>query len=326
MLMKETRMGLFDKKDKRQKKESGITKYLEGYNKTNKSLASKITELFGGVTAIDDDLLEQLLVVLIQADVGVVTSEKIIEKLKQRIADDFLTRKDQCLDALAEVMTEVYDPDSVSNLEFTKGETKVIMMVGVNGSGKTTSISKIAKYYMNQGYTVGLIAADTFRAGAVDQLVRWAERLGIECITGKENADPASVMVDGCRYFKENPVDIIIADTAGRLQNKKNLMNELSKMKRVTGREIEGAPHEVWLTIDATTGQNGLSQASQFIEATNITGVILTKMDGTSKGGIVLAIKDQFGLPVRFITYGEDIDSITEFWLEGYLQTVIEEA
>ncbi len=319
-------MGLLDKKDKREKKESKISNYLDGYSKTNKSLSSKITELFGGTTAIDDDLLEQLLIVLIQADVGITTSEKIIEKLKTKIAENFLTKKDQCLKALIEVMTEVYDPDSVSELEFTKGETKVIMMVGVNGSGKTTSISKIANYYMEQGYTVGLIAADTFRAGAVDQLVRWAERLNIKCITGKENADPASVMVDGCRYFKENPVDIIIADTAGRLQNKKNLMAELSKMKRVTSREIENAPHEIWLTIDATTGQNGLSQAAQFIEATNITGVVLTKMDGTSKGGIVLAIKDQFNLPVRFITYGEGIEAITEFWLEGYLQTVIEEA
>ncbi|MBR0474031.1 MAG: signal recognition particle-docking protein FtsY [Erysipelotrichaceae bacterium] len=319
-------MGLFDKKEKRERKESKISNYLDGYNKTNKSLASKITELFGGATAIDDDLLEQLLVVLIQADVGVVTSEKIIEMLKTRIAENFLTKKKQCLKALMDVMTEVYNPDSVKELSFEKGKTKVIMMVGVNGSGKTTSISKIANYYMQQGFTVGLIAADTFRAGAVDQLVRWAERLNIKCVSGKENADPASVMVDGCRYFKENPVDIIIADTAGRLQNKKNLMNELSKMKRVTAREIEGAPHEIWLTIDATTGQNGLSQAAQFIEATDITGVILTKMDGTSKGGIVLAIKDQFNLPVRFITYGEDIESITEFWLEGYLQTVIEEA
>ena len=321
-------MGLFGKKKENYtpRSDSTLNRYLEGYNKTNNSLSSKITQLFGGVTAIDDDLLERLLVVLIEADVGVVTSENIIEQLKNRIAQNFLTRKDQCLEALLDVMNDIYQPEKISELEFIKGETKMIMMVGVNGSGKTTSISKLANFYLKQGYTVGLIAADTFRAGAVDQLQRWADRLQIHCVVGRENADPASVMVDGCRYYKENPVDIIIADTAGRLQNKSNLMKELAKMKRVTDREIPGAPHEIWLTIDATTGQNGLSQASQFIEATNITGVVLTKMDGTSKGGIVLAIKDQYDLPVRFITYGENIDAITEFWLEGYLKTVIEEA
>ena len=321
-------MGLFGKKKENYtpRSDSTLNRYLEGYNKTNNSLSSKLTALFGGVTAIDDELLEKLLVVLIEADVGVVTSETIIERLKDRIAQNFLTRKDQCLDALLSVMNDIYQPEKIRELDFKKGETNMIMMVGVNGSGKTTSISKLANYYLKQGYTVGLIAADTFRAGAVDQLQRWADRLSIHCVVGKDNADPASVMVDGCRYYKENPVDIIIADTAGRLQNKSNLMKELAKMKRVTDREIPGAPQEIWLTIDATTGQNGLSQASQFIEATNITGVILTKMDGTSKGGIVLAIKDQYDLPVRFITYGEDIDSITEFWLEGYLKTVIEEA
>lgn len=314
-------MGLFDKK-----KKENLSNYLDGYNKKTDGLVNKITSLFGGVTAIDDDLLEELLVVLIEADVGVETSEKIIEKLKNRIRDEFLTRKEQALDALLEVMSEVYNEASVSELVFEKGQMKLIMMVGVNGSGKTTSISKLAKYYLDQGYTVGLIAADTFRAGAVEQLERWAERLGIHCVTGKENSDPSSVLVDGCRYYRENPVDIIFADTAGRLQNKANLMRELEKMKKVTSREIEGAPHEVWLTIDATTGQNGLRQADLFFQSSQVTGVILTKMDGTSKGGIVLAIKDQYDLPVRFITYGENIEAITEFYLKGYLQTVMENA
>ncbi|MBR0385035.1 MAG: signal recognition particle-docking protein FtsY [Erysipelotrichaceae bacterium] len=314
-------MALFGKK---KEKKNSISSYLDGYNKTNNSLSRRITSLFGGTDVIDDDTLEELLVILIEADVGVTTSEKIIEQLKYRINNEFLKTREQCLRALKEVMSEIYHEDDVTDLTFEKGNTKVIMMVGVNGSGKTTTISKLANYYLNQGLTVGLIAADTFRAGAVEQLQRWADRLGITCVKGRENADPASVMVDGCRYFKENPVDIIIADTAGRLQNKTNLMAELTKMKKVTGRELEGAPHEIWLTIDSTTGQNGLSQASQFIEATNITGVILTKMDGTSRGGIVLAIRDQYHLPVRYITYGEDIESITEFWLPGYLDTLIE--
>ncbi len=321
MRKKGKKMGLFGKK-----KERDIDTYLEGYSKSNNSLGAKLTSLLGGFNGIDDDLLENLLVVLIEADVGVTTSEKIIDMLKTRIQENFISTRKGCINALIDVMTEVYNEENVPELVFEKGQTKMIMMVGVNGSGKTTSISKLAKYYLDQGYTVGMIAADTFRAGAVDQLVRWAERLKVHCVTGRENADPSSVLVDGCRYFRENPVDIIIADTAGRLQNKQNLMKELTKMKKVVGRELEGAPHEIWLTIDSTTGQNGLSQAAQFIDATNITGVILTKMDGTSKGGIVLAIKDQYDLPIRFITYGEDISAITEFYLRGYLETVIEEA
>jgi fused signal recognition particle receptor len=159
----------------------------------------------------------------------------------------------------------------------------------------------------------------------VEQLDRWAQRLSVPCISGKPEADPASVIVDGCRYYRDHPVEIILADTAGRLQTKANLMKELEKMTRVAGKQIPGAPQEVWLSVDATTGQNGLSQAEGFLESAQLTGVVLTKMDGTSKGGIALAIKDQYHLPVRFITYGEDLDSLTEFWLEGYLETLIEE-
>ena len=321
MRKKGKKMALFGKK-----KERDLDTYLEGYSKSNNTLGAKLTSLLGGFNGIDDELLENLLVVLIEADVGVTTSEKIIDMLKNRIQERFISTREGCINALIDVMTEVYNEKNVPELVFEKGQTKMIMMVGVNGSGKTTSISKLTRYFLDQGYTVGMIAADTFRAGAVEQLVRWAERLNVHCVTGRENADPSSVLVDGCRYFKENPVDIIIADTAGRLQNKQNLMKELTKMKKVVGRELEGAPHEIWLTIDSTTGQNGLSQAAQFIDATNITGVILTKMDGTSKGGIVLAIKDQYDLPIRFITYGEDIEAITEFYLKGYLETVIEEA
>lgn len=313
-------MALFGKK---KEEKSALSDYLDGYNKSTRTLSDRITELFGATNVIDDGTLEELLVILIEADVGVTTSESIIEKLRYRINNEFLKTREQCVEALYEIMTQIYDEDSVVPFTPVKGATKLIMMVGVNGSGKTTSISKLANYYLREGYSVGLIAADTFRAGAVEQIQRWADRLSIHCVKGKENADPASVMVDGCRYFKENPVDIIIADTAGRLQNKAHLMAELTKMKKVTSREIEGAPHEILLTIDSTTGQNGLSQASQFMEATDITGVILTKMDGTSRGGIVLAIRDQYRLPVRYITFGEDIDSITEFWLAGYLETLV---
>ncbi|MBQ1878531.1 MAG: signal recognition particle-docking protein FtsY, partial [Erysipelotrichaceae bacterium] len=284
-------MGLFSKKEKNERRDSKLNDYFEGYTKKNKSLSTAITKLFGGYTALNDDLLEDLLVTLIEADVGVLTSEKIIDELKNRIRDNLISSKEAAMEELITIMEEIYDEKSEKPLNLDHEKNNLIMMVGVNGSGKTTTISKLARYYMKKGKTVGLIAGDTFRAGAVAQLVRWAERLNIHCVTGKENADPASVMVDGCRYYKENPVDIIIADTAGRLQNKNNLMQELAKMKRVTTREIEGAPHEIWLTIDATTGQNGLSQAELFLKATEVTGVVLTKMDGTSRGGIVMAIK-----------------------------------
>jgi fused signal recognition particle receptor len=305
--------------------DNGLNRYLDGYNRTSRSLAGKLTELFGGTTAIDDALLEELLVVLIEADVGVQTSEKIIDRLKEKIASEFITTRQGALDALRQVMTEVYDPAGDGPVNVQHGRPNLIMMVGVNGSGKTTSIAKLTAYYRKQGYSVGLIAADTFRAGAVEQLDRWAQRLSVPCISGKPEADPASVIVDGCRYYRDHPVEIILADTAGRLQTKANLMKELEKMTRVAGKQIPGAPQEVWLSVDATTGQNGLSQAEGFLESAQLTGVVLTKMDGTSKGGIALAIKDQYHLPVRFITYGEDLDSLTEFWLEGYLETLIEE-
>ena len=195
----------------------------------------------------------------------------------------------------------------------------VILMVGVNGSGKTTTTAKLVKYYKDQGKKVCVAAADTFRAGAVDQIETWAERLGVECIKGRPNQDPSSVLVDACRRAKETGADMLIADTAGRLQNKQNLMNELTKMHRVCEREIEGAPHETWLVLDATTGQNGILQAHQFTEATNVTGIILTKMDGTAKGGVVMAIRDGLELPVRFLGLGEKPEDLRPFDLDLYL-------
>ncbi|MDI9540608.1 MAG: signal recognition particle-docking protein FtsY [Bacillota bacterium] len=307
-------MTLFSKK-----KKSNISKYLDGYR--TKSLAVKITELLGGYTDYHDDIYEDLLILLIEADVGVEASEKMIDQLKVKVNELFIRKPIEVIDQLIEIMIDNYKNKNI--LEIDQHQNKFIMMVGVNGSGKTTSISKISKYYMNQGLKVGLIAADTFRAGAVEQLEKWAERLGIHCITGKENADPASVLVDGCRYYLENPVDIIIADTAGRLQNKTNLMKELEKMVRVTKRTLKTKDLDIWLTIDATTGQNGLSQAEVFIETSKVNAVVLTKMDGTSKGGIVLSINDKYNLPVKFITFGESMDAIKEFEIEDYVNTLI---
>lgn len=302
------------------KKKSNISKYLDSY-KTNKSLAVKITELLGGYTDYHDDIYEELLILLIEADVGVEASEKMIDQLKILVNERFVRKAKDVIDLLIEIMIENYKDKNI--LEIDHHQNKFIMMVGVNGSGKTTSISKISKFYLDKGLKVGLIAADTFRAGAVNQLKKWAERLEIHCITGKENADPASVLVDGCRYYLENPVDIIIADTAGRLQNKTNLMKELEKMVKVTKRTLKTNNLDIWLTIDATTGQNGLSQAEVFIETSKVNAVVLTKMDGTSKGGIVLSINDKYNLPVKFMTFGESMNAIEEFNIENYVNTLI---
>jgi fused signal recognition particle receptor len=209
--------------------------------------------------------------------------------------------------------------DIQNELTFVKGIPTVLLVVGVNGVGKTTTIAKLAYRYINQGKKVMLVAADTFRAGAIEQLSVWAERLHIDIVTGKPEADPASVAYDGVKKGKENNCDLIIVDTAGRLQTKANLMAELAKIKRVIGKEIEGAPQETFLIIDATTGQNGVMQAKAFAEVTNLTGVVITKMDGTSKGGIILAIRDELGVPVRFIGLGEKMEDLQEFDLDKYL-------
>ncbi len=309
-------MGLFGKK----KKESSISNYLDGYS-THKSLAVKITELFGGYSANNDDIYEELLALLIGADIGVEAAEKIMDELKERVNEKFMRSAERITDELCDIIIERYKDKNI--IDIKEHTNKLIMMVGVNGAGKTTTISKLINHFKSEGKTVGLIAADTFRAGAIDQLQRWADRLNVHCVSGKENADPASVLVDGCRYYKENPVDIIIADTAGRLQNKTNLMKELEKMVKVTKRELATNDLDIWLTIDATTGQNGLSQAEMFIESSKVTGVVLTKMDGTSKGGIVLSINDKYNLPVVFMTYGENIEAISQFTIEDYARMLI---
>ena len=303
------------------KKESKLSNYLDGYKKTNKSLAVKITELLGGYSANNDDIYEELLVLLISSDISVDNAEKIMDQLKERVNEQFVKNPKTISYMLADILKENYK--DYQKLSIEKDKNKLIMMVGVNGSGKTTTISKLANYYIKHGFTVGLIGADTFRAGAVSQLEAWAQKLNVKCISGKEKADPSSVLVDGIRYFNDNPVDIIIADTVRRLQNKNNLMNELKKMVKVTTRELNGRDLDIYLTIDATTGQNGLSQAEAFIEGAKVNAVILTKMDGTSKGGIVLSINDKYNLPVKFITYGEQIDDICQFDINQYIDGFI---
>ena len=264
------------------------------------------------------------MIVLLESDVGIQTAEKICDQLKTTVDQyRYVTFKD-VMAFLMEIMQNIYLESTDAPIVMNENGPTVILMVGVNGSGKTTTCAKLTKLYQSQGKKVGVVAADTFRAGAIEQLARWADKLGVPCIKGRENGDPSSVLVDGCRYAKEHNLDILLCDTAGRLQNKVNLMNELAKMRKVIGREIEGAPHHVWLVLDSTTGQNGLSQAKIFQEVTDVTGIILTKMDGTAKGGIVLAIKDVLHIPVYYLGLGEREDDLKPFDLDLYLYSISE--
>jgi fused signal recognition particle receptor len=292
-------------------------KYLSGLNRSKKSFGDRIRALSNSFHGVDDDLLEQIMIILLESDVGIHTAQKIVDEFESRAKE--IKNYDSMEDYLISILYDFYEPEEDKEINYAAEGPTVIMMVGVNGSGKTTTTAKLIAYYQEQGKKVAVAAADTFRAGAVDQIEEWAKRLDVPCIKGKANQDPASVIVDGCRYAKEHDIDILICDTAGRLQNKTNLMKELSKMSRVATKEIEGAPHETWLVLDATTGQNGIIQAKQFLEATPVSGIVLTKMDGTAKGGVVMAIRDQLNLPVRFMGLGEKPADLKPFDISSYL-------
>ena len=300
-------------------------KYLHGFAKTNDSLGRKLRFVTENKKQNKEDFMEQLMVTLIEADIGYQTSELICDKFFETCQNYYYLFAKDIMNFLAQTFREVYYAKPDEDIVFNENGTTVILMVGVNGSGKTSTCAKLANRYLSDKKKVALVAADTFRAGATKQLQVWADRLEIPCISGKENEDPSSVLVKGCRYAKENDIDILICDTAGRLQTKVNLMAELEKMNRVLGKEIPGAPHNTWLVLDANTGQNGLSQAQLFNEITDLNGIILTKMDGTSKGGIIIAIKNMTGLPVRYITVGEGLEDIQDFDFEMYLDSTIGE-
>ena len=307
-------MGLFSK-DK--------NKYLHGFAKTNDSLGRKLRFVTENKKQNKDDFMEQLMVTLIEADIGYQTSELICDRFFETCQNYYYLFAKDIMNFLGQTFREVYYEKEDEEIVFNENGPTVILMVGVNGSGKTSTCAKLANRYLAEDKKVALVAADTFRAGAMQQLQMWADRLDVSCICGKENEDPSSVLVKGCRYAKENDIDILICDTAGRLQTKVNLMAELEKMTRVVGKEIPGAPHDTWLVLDANTGQNGLSQAELFNEITDLNGIILTKMDGTSKGGIIIAIKHMTGLPVRFITVGEGMEDIQDFDFDLYLDSII---
>lgn len=303
------------------KKDTG--KYLSGFAKTNNALGRKLKFITENNTKNKEDFVEQLMITLIESDIGYKTSEDICDRFFKETQDYLYLRQEDVMDILLETFDDIYNEKKDNEIVYNEDGPTVILMVGVNGSGKTSTCAKLAKMYKEQGKKVCLAAADTFRAGAIEQLREWANRLDVDFVTGKEQEDPSSVLVNACRYAKENNVDILLCDTAGRLQNKVNLMAELAKMRRVVGKEIPGAPHNVWMVLDANTGQNGMSQATLFNEVTDLTGIILTKMDGTSKGGIVIAIKNVLGIPVRFITLGETADDIKPFDFDLYLYSII---
>ena len=314
------KMGIFDKLKKVfQGNNEEVNSYDKGLEKTRNDFVLKLTKLSNKYNKITDEYFEELEDILIMADIGVNTVMKFTEKLRKRVKEENITNTSDLKEIIVDEMFIIYVNNEiiVNKINFQEKLT-VILFVGVNGVGKTTTIGKIAHKLKKEGKKVMMIAGDTFRAGAVEQLKEWG--IKTDChVVGSEQKDPSSVIYDGLEYAKENDYDVVLIDTAGRLQNKVNLMNELDKMNRVIEKIVPGAPHETLLVIDATTGQNGISQAKHFKEITNITGIVLTKLDGTAKGGIVLAIKDEVGIPVKFVGLGEKETDLKVFDIEKYI-------
>ena len=297
-------------------------KYVAGLDRSNVTFSDRINELAARFREINEDYFEELENILIMSDVGVSMVMKIVDEIKNEVRIQNITDPKQINDIIVDKMFVIYANDSVmtTKINYASEGLTVILMVGVNGAGKTTTIGKLAnRIVQDEGKKVMVAAGDTFRAGAIDQLAVWADRVGVEIVKGREGGDPSAVVFDALKQEKEKNVDVLICDTAGRLQNKVNLMKELEKMNRIIKREVPDAPHETLLVIDATTGQNGVSQAVEFSKITDITGLVLTKMDGTAKGGIVLSIKDQLNIPVKFIGLGEGVDDLQEFDLDQYI-------
>ena len=297
-------------------------KYVAGLDKSSSTFSDRINELAARFREINDEYFEELENILIMADVGVSMVMKIVSEIKTEVRIRNITDPREINDIIVDKMFVIYANESVmsTKINYSAEGLTVILMVGVNGAGKTTTIGKLAhRIVHDEGKKVVVAAGDTFRAGAIDQLAVWAERVGVDIVKGKEGGDPSAVVFDALNKAKETEADVLICDTAGRLQNKVNLMNELEKMNRIIKRVVPEGPHETLLVVDATTGQNGVSQAIEFSKITDITGIVLTKMDGTAKGGIVLSIKDQLNIPVKFIGLGEQVDDLQEFDLEQYI-------
>jgi signal recognition particle-docking protein ftsY len=296
-------------------------KLKNGLKKTKDSMMGRIESLLHSFNKIDEDLFEELEEMLILCDIGVTTSEKICDKLRQKVKQEGVKEPEKIKDMLKEIITEMLGEDQKLDMSTTPS---VILVIGVNGVGKTTTIGKLAYQLHKQGKKVIVAAADTFRAAAIDQLEVWTERAGVGIIKHNEGSDPASVVFDALVAAKARQADVVICDTAGRLHNKKNLMDELKKISRIVHQQAEGCALEVLLALDATTGQNAVNQARQFNEVADITGIILTKLDGTAKGGIIISITDDLQVPVKLVTVGEKIDDIQPFSARDFVEALFE--
>jgi fused signal recognition particle receptor len=301
-----------------------LEKLKSGVQKTRDGLVSRIEDVISGKKAIDADLLEELEYTLISADIGVATTEEILDRIRERVDRKLVGDSGELRGLIREYLLEVLQAND-RPLAYVDEPPAVVMVVGVNGAGKTTTIGKLAAHLKSTGHTVLLCAADTFRAAAVEQLEVWGERTDTQVIRQKTGADPSAVMFDALQAAKARKSDYVIVDTAGRLQTKTNLMAELEKMRRTAARVIPDAPHEVLLVLDATTGQNGLEQARKFTETSGVTGIVLTKLDGTAKGGVIVAIARELGLPIRYIGVGEKVDDLLPFDPEKFIDSLFAE-
>ena len=298
-----------------------FSKIKEGLKKTKDSVFGQVHELFKNMRKVDEELLEELEELLIMADVGYASSEKIISELRNELKEQKIQGGDEALEILKEILVKAIGEDEGLHLNTTPS---VILVIGVNGVGKTTTIAKLSAQLKAEGKKVILAAADTFRAGAIDQLQVWADQVGVDLIKQGEGADPAAVVFDAVSAAKKRNADVLIVDTAGRLHNTKNLMDELSKINRILARELPDASRENLLVIDATTGQNAVNQAKEFKNTAQITGLVLTKLDGTAKGGIVFSVKEELDIPVKFVGVGEKIDDLQPFEAKSFVEALFD--
>ncbi len=301
-------------------KKGFFSRLVEGLTKTRNSIVSGIDSIFSGFSSIDDDFYEEIEEILIMGDLGVHATTEIIENLREKVKKEHIKEPGQCKELLISSIKEQMDVGETA-YRFEQ-EKSVVLVIGVNGVGKTTSVGKLAGKLKDQGKKVVIAAADTFRAAAGEQLAEWANRAGVEMIGGQEGADPASVVFDAVAAAKARNADVLLCDTAGRLHNKKNLMEELKKIHRILEKEFPDAFRETLVVLDGTTGQNALAQARQFSEVADITGIVLTKMDGTAKGGIAVAIQSELGIPVKYIGVGETIDDLQKFDAEQFVNAL----
>ena len=300
--------------------EGFFKKLASGLSKTRKSLSDGLNSVFNGFSKIDDDFYEELEEILIMSDIGVSVTEEILDNLREQVKENGIREPEECRQLLIDnIKAQMNVPDDAYDFE---NAPSVVLIVGVNGVGKTTSIGKLAHLYKSMGKKVVIAAADTFRAAAGEQLEKWAERSGVDMIGGQEGADPGSVVYDAVAASKSRGADILLCDTAGRLHNKKNLMEELKKLYRIIEREYPEAKTETLIVVDGTTGQNGLIQAREFSQVAPVTGVVLTKLDGTAKGGIAVAIQSELGIPVKFIGVGEGIDDLQKFDPDSFVEAM----